>query len=98
MERNYDCKRVAMTAEVEANERLREHFYRLTLVLDALGSKAFANVVPGQFAEVQLSNVSLPRAEDIPPGLSDAAQRQILLRRPFSFSDVDTSGDPVKLT
>lgn len=98
MERDYDCKRVVMTAEVESNERIRESCYRLTLVLDALGSKAFADVRPGQFAEVQLANVSLPRVEDIPPGLSDAAQRQILLRRPFSFSDVDTSGDPVKLT
>ena len=98
MEQDYDSKRVVMTAGVEANERLRERCYRLTLTLDAMGSKAFADVRPGQFLELQLSNVSLPRAEDIPEGLSDAAQRQILLRRPFSFSDVDTSGDPVKLT
>ncbi len=98
MEQDYNCKRVVMTAEVESNERVRERYYRLTLTLDALGSKAFANVRPGQFVEVQLSNVSLPRAEDIPPGLSDAAQRQILLRRPFSFSHVDTSGATAKLT
>jgi len=37
---------------------------------------------------LDLCGAALPRAEAIPEGLVDKAQRGILLRRPFSFCDV----------
>lgn len=48
---------------------------------------------PGQFAQLDLSGTALPPAEAIPEDLLDAAQREILLRRPFSFTNVTIEGD-----
>ena len=45
---------------------------------------------PGQFAELDLSSIALPPVEGIAEDLRDAAERKILLRRPFSFCDVSS--------
>lgn len=76
------------TAEVLSNQQIRENYYRLNLRLDAIGSRYFQSAVPGQFLELDLSELPLPPEEKIPPALRDSAHRHILLRRPFSFSDV----------
>lgn len=88
-------------AEVLSNQQIRRCFYRLNLQLDAQGSHLFRNVMPGQFLELDLSLLPLPSQMDIPEHLREIAVRPILLRRPFSFSDVivssDKSGTYVKL-
>ena len=75
-------------AEVLSNQQIRQCYYRLNLQFDAKGSRLFKNVTPGQFLELDLSSISLPDASLIPAHLRDTAAKQILLRRPFSFSDV----------
>jgi dihydroorotate dehydrogenase electron transfer subunit len=75
-------------AEVLSNQKIRQCYYRLNLQFDAKGSRLFENVTPGQFLELDLSTVSLPDAPLIPVQLRDTAARQIMLRRPFSFSNV----------
>jgi dihydroorotate dehydrogenase electron transfer subunit len=76
------------TAEVLSNQQIRECYYRLNLQLDPLGSRFFEAAIPGQFLEIDLSGLSLPSEKHIPVSLRDKAYRQVLLRRPFSFSDV----------
>lgn len=76
------------TAEVLSNQQIRECYYRLNLQLDPIGSRFFEAAVPGQFLEIDLSGLSLPSEDHIPVELRSLATRQILLRRPFSFSDV----------
>ena len=75
-------------AVVSSNKKIGGRFYRLSLEFEAAGAEAFAKAVPGQFAELDLSNTALPAAEAVPEDLVDAARRQILLRRPFSFTGV----------
>jgi dihydroorotate dehydrogenase electron transfer subunit len=75
-------------AEVLSNQQIRQCYYRLNLQLDAKGSRLFKNVTPGQFLELDLSGVSLPDMSMIPAQLRDTASRQVMLRRPFSFSDI----------
>ena len=75
------------TAEVLSNQQIRHCYYRLNLQLDPMGSRFFEAAVPGQFLEMDLSPFSLPPEHLIPSKLHDA-NRQVLLRRPFSFSDV----------
>jgi dihydroorotate dehydrogenase electron transfer subunit len=57
------------------------------------GAEAIAAFRPGQFVQIDLSTAALPRPEDIPQHLADAARREILLRRPFSFADVEVRDD-----
>jgi dihydroorotate dehydrogenase electron transfer subunit len=75
-------------AAVACNTRIGNCFYSLKLKFEGRAAKAFANFKPGQFAELDLSTASLPSADMIPNELKDAAYREILLRRPFSFCDV----------
>ncbi|MGD1042006.1 MAG: hypothetical protein ABR913_02950 [Sedimentisphaerales bacterium] len=75
-------------ATVVFNKPLHQKFYRLGLQFAGPGAEAFAKTRPGQFAQFDLSNVALPATEAIPDDLQDAAARQILLRRPFSFARV----------
>ena len=81
-------KKAKFTAEVLSNTAIRRCYYRIRLRLDKKGSECFTDVVPGCFAEFDLSRVSLPSSEQIPADIADAAGRQIILRRPFSFSEV----------
>ncbi|MGA2323415.1 MAG: hypothetical protein ABSG22_06160 [Sedimentisphaerales bacterium] len=75
-------------ATVVFNRPMHQKFYRLGLQFAGPGAEAFAKTRPGQFAQFDLSNVALPATEAIPEELQDAAARQILLRRPFSFARV----------
>ena len=81
------------TAVVVSNKKIGDPFYRLRLKFSQAGAKAFADLKPGQFAQLDLSNVALPAPEKIPPNLCDAAERKILLRRPFSFAEIIAEKD-----
>ena len=80
-------------AVVVSNRRIGLTFYKLRLEFSGPGSKAFGEFRPGQFVQLDASVGPLPPADEIPEELADAAQREILLRRPFSFTDVSKHGD-----
>lgn len=75
-------------AVVSFNRHIKRTFYRLGLEFTQKGAEAFGKFRAGQFVQIDLAGVALPEAENVPAELADAAQREILLRRPFSFSDV----------
>lgn len=81
------------TAIVCANKQIGQRFYRLRLEFSGDGAKAFADCKPGQFAELDLAVAALPPPDSIPEELADPAQRNILLRRPFSFTDATAEGN-----
>jgi len=81
-------KKGQFCATVSANRQIGKRFYRLSLVFEGTGAKAFEGFLPGQFAEVDLSEAALPIMEKIPQDLRDASKREIILRRPFSFCNV----------
>ena len=80
-------------AVVTANKKIGHSFYKLKLIFSGEGAHAFTNCIPGQFAELDVSEIPLPPEEKIPADLLDVSQRDILLRRPFSFTDVTIHGD-----
>ena len=80
-------------AIVSSNRQIGQRFYRLRLEFSGDGASAFVNFQPGQFAELDLSGTALPSVKTIPEDLLDTAGRKILLRRPFSFTDVTTNRD-----
>jgi dihydroorotate dehydrogenase electron transfer subunit len=86
-----DVKKGLFEAEVLSNQQIRRCYYRLNLQFDAQGSRLFEHVRPGQFLELDLSRLGLPENEDIPDHLKQISGKNILLRRPFSFSDVVVS-------
>ena len=63
-------------------------FYRLVMLADSKGSEAFADCVPGRFLELDISNLASPPESQIDEKLIDGSQKQVILRRPFSFSDI----------
>jgi len=75
-------------ATTSSNRQIGQRFYRLRLEFSGDGASAFADFQPGQFVELDLSRTALPSPETIPEDLLDAAERNILLRRPFSFTNV----------
>ena len=83
-----DVQKGVFHAEVLSNQQIRHCYYRLNLQFDACGSRLFQHVVPGQFLQLDLSSVSQPDYKQIPEYLKDASARGVMLRRPFSFSDV----------
>ena len=85
-------------AKVLSNQQIRQCYYRIILEFDPKGSELFRNVIPGQFLELDLSRISLPEPSLIPEHLRDISQRQVLLRRPFSFSDVIISRDKKEIS
>ncbi len=89
MAKNHSAaNRGPFNAVISANKQIGQRFYRLSLGFESAGAKAFAKLKPGQFAQLDLADTPLPPSKDIPEDLVDAARRKILLRRPFSFSDV----------
>jgi dihydroorotate dehydrogenase electron transfer subunit len=86
-------KRGQYSATVYANKQIGERFYRLGLDFSGAGAEAFSKVQAGQFVQLDLSGAALPTSENIPEDLKDAAERKVLLRRPFSFADVTTRDD-----
>ena len=81
------------SAVVSFNRQIGQRLYRLRLEFSGPAAESFAKFRPGQFAQIDLSGAALPPTEKIPEGLRDASGRNILLRRPFSFADVDTQGN-----
>lgn len=81
-------KKTIVTAEVLSNQQIRKGYYRLILNLSPEDTAPFKDAVPGQFLELDLSNVSLSESSDVPMHLRQFIQKQVLLRRPFSFSDI----------
>lgn len=77
---------------VISNRSVGERFYRLSIGFSDAGGEAFKVCVPGQFAQLDLSEVALPSIDKISPDLADSSKRSIILRRPFSFSDVRIEG------
>jgi dihydroorotate dehydrogenase electron transfer subunit len=92
-EANASSRRGVFEAVVISNRQIGPRFYRLRLEFAQDGAKTFARFEPGQFAELDLSNVALPTLQGIPEDLRDAAGRNILLRRPFSFCEVTSERD-----
>ena len=90
-------KKQILIATVVDNISISSHFYRLKLNFQGDSCKAISGIYPGQFVEIDISNLSLPPRQDIPENLADSAARQIILRRPFSFCDVKING-PADLT
>ena len=80
-------------AVVSSNKQIGPRFYKLKLTFSGNGAKIFAGFRPGQFAELDLSGIAMPPPDKIPPDLIDASGRNIMLRRPFSFTDVTLHGD-----
>ena len=80
-------------AAVRGNERIGERFQRIRLEFSGAGAEAFGRALAGQFAQLDLSEVSVPSVWKIPADLCDASRRSVLLRRPFSFSDVSIDDD-----
>ncbi len=78
------------TAVVSANRRIGHSFHRLGLEFAEVEQQAFTQAGPGQFVELDLARAAPPAAKDVPEELADAAGRGILLRRPFSFCDINT--------
>jgi len=76
------------SAAVVSNRRIGECFYKMDLEFTGAGARAFAKFAPGQFLQIDVSEVGLPPEDRIPPDLRDACKRSVLLRRPFSFADV----------
>jgi len=75
-------------ATVLSNRKIGECFWRMDLEFTGDGARAFAGFQPGQFLQIDVSQVGLPPEDRIPPHLRDACKRNVLLRRPFSFADV----------
>ena len=81
------------TATVTSNRKVGECFYKMDLEFTRAGAKAFAKFQPGQFLQIDVSQVGLPAEHRIPAHLRDACRRDVLLRRPFSFADVTAEDD-----
>ena len=85
--------RGVFSARVYANKQIGQRFYRLGLKFSSDGAERFGKAKAGQFAQLDLAGACLPAAEAVPEELADTAGRKILLRRPFSFCDVDVKKD-----
>ena len=81
------------SAAVVSNRRIGECFWTMTLRFSGDGAKAFAGFRPGQFIQIDVSEVALPGPKAIPAHLRDGAHRNVLLRRPFSFASVTCEGE-----
>lgn len=81
------------TAIASYNKQIGKCFYKIGLAFSGVSAAAFAAAYPGQFVEVDLSQARLPAVADIPQNLRDSAQRNLILRRPFSFSDICVEAD-----
>ena len=81
-----------LAATVCFNTQIGKSYYRLGLDFGEAGVVSFGGCKAGQFAELDLAGVSVPSKERIPAELVDVSGRNILLRRPFSFADVNVAG------
>jgi len=86
-------KKGNFTAAVLSNRRIGACFWKMDLEFTGDGAKAFAGFQPGQFLQIDVSEIGLPPEDQIPPELRDACKRSVLLRRPFSFAEVTAEAD-----
>jgi dihydroorotate dehydrogenase electron transfer subunit len=86
-------ERGSFNSIVTSNRRIGERFYKLKLEFSGHGAEAFKKFKPGQFTQLDLSTAALPSPNNIPEDLADASARQILLRRPFSFTEISVHKD-----
>jgi len=86
-------KKGIFNATVLMNRSLGDKFCRLTLELEKKANILFSHASAGQFIEIDVSKLALPSEKLIPGQLWDSAQRDIILRRPFSFADIDCNND-----
>ncbi len=87
------AKRGDFQAQVLYNRKIGPGFHKLGLSFTGRAAQAFAQFEPGQFVQVDLTAAAPPPAEQIPERFRDAAKREILLRRPFSFSGLEVRED-----
>lgn len=80
------AKKATLSACVVFNQPVGEQFYKIRLRFDKADSEIIAQTLPGQFGEVKVENLSSP--ENL-----YYADKGIILRRPFSFCDVDKADD-----
>lgn len=81
-------KKGSHTATVLSNVQAGECFWKLRFRFEGEAAQAFAGFRPGQFIQFDTSELAIPSIETIPVALRNGARRNVLLRRPFSFSDV----------
>jgi dihydroorotate dehydrogenase electron transfer subunit len=81
------------SAAVLSNRRIGECFWKMDLEFTGDGAKVFARFRPGQFLQIDVSEIGLPPEDQIPPHLRDACKRNVILRRPFSFSEMTVEAD-----
>ncbi|MDD5011200.1 MAG: dihydroorotate dehydrogenase electron transfer subunit [Phycisphaerae bacterium] len=86
-------KKGIFTASVLQNRGLGDKFFRLSLEIEKKANSFFSAASAGQFVEIDVSQLAAPSEKLIPQNLEDSSQRNILLRRPFSFADIDSSND-----
>lgn len=84
-------------ATVRSNVPIGPRFYRISFEFINEGAAAFAKALPGQFLELKVEDLSVPCDDKIPDDLKDATQRHVLLRRPFSFVDIEINNDKVNV-
>ncbi|MHC4187991.1 MAG: dihydroorotate dehydrogenase electron transfer subunit [Planctomycetota bacterium] len=87
-ENNSDRTKRECSAVVDSNKQIGKHFYRIGLQFNDETAEAFSLTRPGQFAQLDLSTISLPAHTLISENLADSSKRNIILRRPFSFCNV----------
>ncbi len=73
------------TGIVTENREVRPCYWRLEIQFVGPDAAAFSALAPGQFAEIDLSGLSLPDISDKYSHLNDISRKNIILRRPFSF-------------
>jgi len=88
-------KKGIFTASVLQNRKLGDKFYRITIELEKKAKNVFSAAVPGQFVEIDVSRLALPPENHVPAQYADASQRNVILRRPFSFADIMVSDTSV---
>lgn len=76
-----------LNPKVVSNVLIGTCFYKLRMVFTGDDAKIMSNALPGQFAEVRVDDLASPDA--------NTSNKQVLLRRPFSFSCAETIGDEV---
>jgi len=93
MEKHSQPNKGLYDAIVSVNKRLDRCFYRISIDFQGAGAGCFAKAKPGQFLQLDLSGIARPPGESIPNELIESSQRNIILRRPFSFSEIVSKAD-----
>jgi dihydroorotate dehydrogenase electron transfer subunit len=76
------------SAKVLSNVQTGYCFHKIELEFEGASAQIYAKAQPGQFAQIDLSRTALPPDNRIPQDLKDSSARDIILRRPFSFANV----------